>query len=381
VEQFEQIRRDRDREGLSIRALAERHGVHRRAVRQALLSPLPPGKRAPVGRPAPKLGPFRAVIDSWLEADREAPRKQRHTARRIHQRLVDEHGADVAEVTVRQYVQVAGERPWRLDMAGEDTERRALLIEEDGLDLALVSLSSVLGIERLPIDEAAGLLSAYDAGVESLPDRFGAWGSVALSEPFPWAVDDLLDRGYVGICLPAGALATPEGLWRCGHVLERLERRGAPLFVHPGPSPWEPVPEAVAGAPTWWPAMTRYVAEMAAAWHAFATAGRAEHPTLRVVFAMLAGGAPLHAERLLARGAGSVAFADAGVFYDTSSYGPALIAAMANRVGLEQLVYGSDRPVVVPDPRAQTSFADQAADALLVRNPARVLQAAVGVAA
>jgi transposase len=104
VEQFEQIRRDRDREGLSVRALAERHGVHRRAVRQALASPLPPVKRAPVGRPAPKLGPFRAVIDEWLEADRDAPRKQRHTAKRIHQRLVDEHGADVAEVTVRQYV-------------------------------------------------------------------------------------------------------------------------------------------------------------------------------------------------------------------------------------------------------------------------------------
>lgn len=104
VEQFEQIRRDRDREGLSIRGLARRHGVHRRAVREALLSPVPPAKRSPVGRPAPKLGPFRAVIDGWLEADRDAPRKQRHTAKRIHQRLVDEHGADVAEATVRQYV-------------------------------------------------------------------------------------------------------------------------------------------------------------------------------------------------------------------------------------------------------------------------------------
>ena len=104
MEQFEQIRRDRDREGLSIRALAVRHGVHRRAVRDALASAVPPVKRSPVGRPAPKLGPYRAVIDGWLEADRTAPRRQRHTARRIRQRLVDEHGADVAETTVRQYV-------------------------------------------------------------------------------------------------------------------------------------------------------------------------------------------------------------------------------------------------------------------------------------
>jgi len=65
---------------------------------------VPPVKRTAVGRPAPKLGPYRAVIDGWLEADRAAPRKQRHTARRIRQRLVDEHGADVAETTVRQYV-------------------------------------------------------------------------------------------------------------------------------------------------------------------------------------------------------------------------------------------------------------------------------------
>ena len=104
VELFEQIRRDRDREGLSIRALAARHGVHRRAVRQALASPLPPVKRSPARRPAPKLGAYRALIDEWLEADREAPRKQRHTAKRIWQRLVDEHGAEVAETTVRDYV-------------------------------------------------------------------------------------------------------------------------------------------------------------------------------------------------------------------------------------------------------------------------------------
>lgn len=104
VEQFEQIRRDRDREGLSIRALAERHGVHRRAVRQALASPLPPSKRTRQDRSAPKLGEYRELIDGWLVADIEAPRKQRHTAKRVWRRLVDEHGVDVAETTVRDHV-------------------------------------------------------------------------------------------------------------------------------------------------------------------------------------------------------------------------------------------------------------------------------------
>jgi hypothetical protein len=74
-------------------------GVHRRAVRQALASSIPPAKRRPQSRPAPKLGEYRELIDGWLIADLTAPRKQRHTAKRIWQRLVDEHGVAVAEVT------------------------------------------------------------------------------------------------------------------------------------------------------------------------------------------------------------------------------------------------------------------------------------------
>jgi len=69
-----------------------------------------------------------------------------------------------------------------------------------------------------------------------------------------------------------------------------------------------------------------------------------------VVFAMLAGGAPLISERLAARGGPEVDVRDPLVFYDTSSYGPAAVESMARRVGAEQLVYGSDRPVVDPMP-------------------------------
>ena len=63
VELFEQLRRDHDREDVSIYALARRYGVHRRTVRQALESPLPPERKRRVGRPAPKLGEYRELID------------------------------------------------------------------------------------------------------------------------------------------------------------------------------------------------------------------------------------------------------------------------------------------------------------------------------
>jgi transposase len=104
VELFEQIRRDHDRERLSQRELARGHGVHRRTVRQALSSAVPPERKRPVGRLAPKLGEYRELIDSWLIADRDAPRKQRHTARRVWERVRDERGVEVSERQVRRYV-------------------------------------------------------------------------------------------------------------------------------------------------------------------------------------------------------------------------------------------------------------------------------------
>jgi transposase len=104
VELFEQIRRARRREPeVSIRGLARRFETHRRTVREALASAVPPPRR-PAVRPSPVLDEWKPTIDVWLEADREAPRKQRHTARRVWQRLVDEHQAQVGESTVRRYV-------------------------------------------------------------------------------------------------------------------------------------------------------------------------------------------------------------------------------------------------------------------------------------
>ena len=106
VELFAAIRRDARVEGMSIRALARKHQVGRGTVRRALTSAEPPPRKTPV-RSSPRLDPFKSAIDDMLRADLEAPRKQRHTARRIHVRLIEEHDAiEVSYSTVRDYVRI-----------------------------------------------------------------------------------------------------------------------------------------------------------------------------------------------------------------------------------------------------------------------------------
>lgn len=101
---FEAIWRDSRREGLLIRAMAEKHRVHRRTVRQALTSATPPeaARRQWQSR---KIDPYSDAIDEMLRTDLTAPRKQRHTARRVLARLVEEHAAEGLSLsTVAQYV-------------------------------------------------------------------------------------------------------------------------------------------------------------------------------------------------------------------------------------------------------------------------------------
>jgi predicted TIM-barrel fold metal-dependent hydrolase len=272
-----------------------------------------------------------------------------------------------------------GEPEVTMDPAAHDPDSRAGELREAGIDRGLVCLSSPLGIESLPPEEAVPLLHAHNDDTLALDAPFGAWGALALGlgDAGADAVDGLLDRGAVGISLPAAALATRTGLARCAQVLERLERRSRPLLVHPGPAPWGARPRGADDVPGWWPALTDYVAQMSAAWHAFVAWGRPAHPELRVVFAMLAGGAPLHLERLDARGGPVDAAHDPGLFYDTSSYGARAIDAMVRSVGIDQLVHASDRPVV--EPRGAPPLGDAAEAAMLVANPERLLGDPVGV--
>lgn len=111
VRDYELIRRKHFREGQSVRSIARELGHSRKTVAKALRNSAPPGYQQSKPRAKPMLDPFRGTIEAWLEADRTAPRKQRHSSQRIFERLRDEHGFPGSASTVRRYVASLAAKP------------------------------------------------------------------------------------------------------------------------------------------------------------------------------------------------------------------------------------------------------------------------------
>ncbi|MFI6598098.1 amidohydrolase family protein [Nonomuraea sp. NPDC050536] len=244
-----------------------------------------------------------------------------------------------------------GEPPYEVnpaDHADRDTT---------GLELALVSLSSPLGIEFLPPEQAWPLIDAYHEGALKLPEPYGAWAATCHSLPDPGRLAEDLDRGFAGLQIPATAIHQSE-------LFEVLVNRDKPLFVHPGAADHE------RSRPGWWPAVVPYVQQMHQAWYHFQAEIRPRFPELRVCFALLAGLAPLHSERLITRGGDSRGLVDPGCFVETSSYGPRAIDAIVRELGIDVVVNGSDAPyATAPDP----GLGEAAGHAVRVTNPRRLL--------
>ena len=196
----------------------------------------------------------------------------------------------------------------RSTRATHDPEQRARLARgATASRRALLAISSPLGIEApAPRRGRAAAARPTTTALLELGDPFGVWGAVALraarSRRRRRAARRRRGR-HLAARRRAGRARRPRALRRAARApracaARRCSSTRGPIRGARG----RPQAHAEDGVPGWWPAMTRYVADMNAAWHAFAAFGRARHPRLRVVFAMLAGGAPLHAERLAARG-------------------------------------------------------------------------------
>ena len=107
MDQYELIRTASRVYGKSIRQIRRETGHHRTTIRKALAGTEPKYRRQKEPR-APVMDPIAKIVERWLLGDRQQPRKQRHTARRVYTRLVQEHQFAGAEVSVRRWV-----REWK----------------------------------------------------------------------------------------------------------------------------------------------------------------------------------------------------------------------------------------------------------------------------
>ncbi len=106
MEEYTKVRRMKEKEELSVREIAKQTGFHRQTVNKIIKHGAPPGYRRK-GKPScPLLDPYKPIIDDILKADKDAPRKQKHTAKRIFDRLKEEHKFPGGYTIVKDYVRV-----------------------------------------------------------------------------------------------------------------------------------------------------------------------------------------------------------------------------------------------------------------------------------
>ena len=273
-----------------------------------------------------------------------------------------------------------------LSAAAHDPDRRLAILDAGEIDAAVVSISTPIGVESLPEDEATPLLDAYHDGIAEISAGSGgrirafAAACLAASDAGAAGIARRLEEGFVGLSLPSEALATPAGLDRCAPVLRALEAAGRPLFVHPGPAPWTRPDPADARLPAWWTPLAQYPSWSLRAFATWRALGAAAYPALRVVFAIMAGGAPFLEGRWRTF-SGRAGRIDPNLFLDSASCQRLDLELALAAYGAEQIVLGTDIPVIDPNPllRSLEALGPFVGRAVAERNPARVLDPQGGV--
>ena len=256
-----------------------------------------------------------------------------------------------------ELVTVEGTYPF--DAGAHDTARRVAALDGDEIDVAVLSLQPSLGFEALSPEERAELEQVWLDGigvvVASSQGRLRAFA--------PGRVVD----GLPGVSVGASALLDLDG---SAALLDEVDGcRSRP--VRPPGGGWA----RAAGRPAWWSWTTGYTSQMQAAYLAWLAGGRERWPSLRIVFAILAGGAAIQLERLAQQGVEVRSSLEPNVFLDVATYGRRAIELCIETFGVGQLVYGSDRPVV--DPRATLAavrgFGDAVARLIQTDTPGALL--------
>ena len=257
-------------------------------------------------------------------------------------------------------LELAGERETPVDLAAHDLDARLTLLDRFEIDMAVVCLQPTLGFGALPDDERDELVAAYEDGILEI--------AAATSRLIPLSAGRSRN-GFVGACIGARDLID---LDRLAPTLDELEGRKEFVFVHPGAAR----SESVGTLPDWWAAVVDYTAQMQAAYAIWLSHGVERWPDLPVVFAILAGGGPFQLERLQSRGLAGRELLHTNVFFETASYGRRALELCLATFGVGQLLFGSDTPVIDPEPTlsAVRGFGDAVADALCAQNPVRLLR-------
>jgi len=274
----------------------------------------------------------------------------------VHQHLWPEQVVEVLRgrrrpPRLQRNVLELDEGSFPVDLREHELDARLALLDRDGIDVAVVSLPPTLGWEHHP-----ELADAYHAGIRELAAASG--GRLR-----PLACGTCLE-GFAGACVSAAAF-----LGRLGALPDELERAGQVLFVHPGPPGAAPE-----DAPSWWTALVPYTAQMQAAYLAWVADVGERHAGLTVVFAILAGGAPIQLERLHSRGVEPRSVLHPSVHLETSSYGRRALELCLKAHGVAQLLYGSDAPVIDSRPTLQalSELGGAVQHAVLSENPTRL---------
>ena len=238
---------------------------------------------------------------------------------------------------------------FELDPSAYAPEARLAELGQAGLDAAVVSLPPTC-------EPTADVIDAWHAAAPRLAES-------SNGRLIPLAYRSA-QRGFAGAIVAARDLSNLDAL---APLLGGLEAADQLLFVHPGPAP-----VADRG---WWAAGVAYVCQMQAAYASWIAAGAVRWPRLRVVFALLGGGAPFQIERLVRRGLAARAPFVPNVWFETSSYGERALELSLQTFGAARLLFGSDAPVdrVSEATRVVARFGPTLADQLVISNPATAL--------